>query len=325
MLPPRDVPKDLRFEEYMKLLMRYQVLEWHRQIATCTTRVVETQPNSRFSEEGQKRLALLLKGLEGVVLVKDSTEEITSAARTLLKATATKADLLMDKFEPMKKAKNGLVSALTVISDTVKGTIEQAIENHVLPAVGLPLYEIPAGRTAEEYLFLARRYDAFGLPEGARAALEQVMDDFPDSAEAVMARNRLKCRVPRKRVRDEAQRKFFAATRARVIQQKEEARNICEKLILSDPDFEWPYAMLAVIKLKEGDLERSRDLIAMARRINDSSIRLESAQAAVDLAEWNLAHLEKVLARIESLDPEDESINKYRSFLDFIKQQGLTT
>ena len=78
-------------------------------------------------------------------------------------------------------------------------------------------------------------------------------------------------------------------------------------------------------KLGERDLERARDLIAMARRINDSSIRIESAQAAVDLAEWNLAHLEKVLARVESLDPEDESINKYKTFLDFIKQQGLTT
>ncbi|MBZ0188892.1 MAG: tetratricopeptide repeat protein, partial [Candidatus Obscuribacterales bacterium] len=282
MLPPKDVPRDLRFKEYLKLLMRYQVLEWHRQIAAATTKIVETQPQSRLSQDGQKRLAALMRGLEGVVLVKDSTEELTSAACTLVKATATRADNFMDRFESVKKAKDGILSAFTVLTDSVKDTVDKAIENHVLPAVGLPLYELPTGKLPDEYLHLARRYEFFGLPEGARDALAYVIEVFPDTPEAVTAKRRLKSRIPKKRVSEEAQRQFFVATRCKALQQKDKAKEIYEKLVLTEPDFDWAYAMLAICKLKEGDLERARDLIAMGRKLNQNSAKVESAQAAID-------------------------------------------
>jgi|AGTN01.2.fsa_nt_gi hypothetical protein len=324
MLPPKEVPTNLEYSEYLRLRIRYQTIDWKRQLAVCLKLAILKQPpGGELSEENQKLIAAAMMGLEQLVFFTELNEEFQNSAQVLVDATLDKADKLLDKFESAKKVKSGLVSAFTVLTQTVQETLDDAVESHILPAVGLPVNELPAGKTAGEYMSMADKYIKLGLPEPARKALQKVANEFKDSGYADTAKLKLKTRIPPKPVAPEAQRKFLNALRLCLTQKKTAGKEIYEELIRDYPDFDWPYVYLSCIVLKEGDLERATDLVNRAVKVNPNSLKGWATIARMYLIEWKLEQLRIVIDKINAMEPSNEFAITFNSFFDFIKNQGL--
>ena len=96
MLPPKEIPDNLTYQEYLKLFLRYQILGWQRQIARSSRMVMKTQPpSSNLSEDAKTKMAVLMTGLEGVIIVRDIQQGITEHAGAIVGVTASQAGQLM--------------------------------------------------------------------------------------------------------------------------------------------------------------------------------------------------------------------------------------
>lgn len=66
---------------------------------------MKTQPpSSNLSEDAKTKMAVLMTGLEGVIIVRDIQQGITEHAGAIVGVTASQAGQLMDKNETLKKS-----------------------------------------------------------------------------------------------------------------------------------------------------------------------------------------------------------------------------
>ncbi|MBX9694918.1 MAG: hypothetical protein K2Z81_21195 [Cyanobacteria bacterium] len=325
MLPPKEVPQDLAHPEYFKLRMRYETLGWPKQLATCVRLIVEKAPPSPeiLTEENQRRLTLLMKGAEQLIFATELQNELVNATSNFIGLGLSKADQLTEKFEPMKQAKSGIMSAFSVFTKTVQDTVDSTLEKHVMPALGMPLDEIPPGKTPEEYLTIAERYEKIGLAEPTRKILKHIRASFPDSRAAITASLRLKTRVPIQEVKQDAQRIYLHAVRDGLLTNRVASKDAYEELLRDYPEFEWPYANLSCIVLKEGDLERATDLVNKALSINQASLRAWSCMARINLVEWKLDLLKRNAEKMDKLEPGNSYVQAYNGIIEFIETNNL--
>ncbi len=325
MLPPKEVPQDLQHPEYFKLRMRYETLGWPKQLATCVRLIVEKAPSNPevLTEENQRRLTLLMKGAEQLIFATELQNEFFNTTSNLIGITLSKADQLTEKFESVKQAKSGILSAFSVFSKTIQDTVDSTLEKHLMPALGMPLDEIPQGKTPDEYLSIAERYEKIGLAEPTRRILKHIRTTFPDSRAAITASLRLKTRVPVHEIKQDAQRKYLHAVRDGLLTNRTASKDAYEELLREYPEFEWPYANLSCIVLKEGDLARATDLVNRAITINQASLRAWACMARINLVEWKLDLLKKSADKMDKLEPGNSYVQAYNAILEFIETNNL--
>ncbi len=324
MLPPKEVPTDRDYQEYFKLTLRYQTLCWIRQSTEASKFLVERQPpNEHLSEEGKRRMALLMTGLGGLMYVQEFKSSIENSAGTLISATASQASEYLDQFEPAKKVKSGIISAFSLLNNTVQETIDKTIADYVLPAFGLPVHGIPAGKSAEEYITMAGKYEQIGLPEPTREALNTALKSTAIESLQRDIRAKLKSRVPRKHVGQQIHEKMLSAARYNLLGNTNQARDIYRDLISIEPGFEWPYAYLATMELTRGELEHCRDLLKRGARVNLDSFKILGAQARMQLAEWRILDLENTCARMDYVEPDSDLAKHFRGIIQIARQGGM--
>lgn len=324
MLPPREVPDNLEYQDYVRLMLRYQTLLWHRQMARASKYMVDKRPpDDTMTEEGKKRAKVMMTALEGVVFVRDFGQDITSTAGILVNATAIKASEVIDQVEPLKKVRTGLLSAFTVLNDTIQDSVNTTVENFVLPAFGLPVDGVPEGRTAQEYLEMALKYEKINLPEPTREALRKARDTATANDIKKLARIRLKTRVPKIVIDQATHTKLLHAARHNLLQETGRAKELYEEIFIEEPEFEWPYSFVAMIELTDGNLERTKQLLKKGLKLNPDSLKLVAGFARVNIAEWKLAQFEKNIERLEELEPGNEMVAAFKDMLEFCKKGGL--
>ena len=324
MLPPKSVPEDLPVEEYMKLRIRYETLGWMSQLTKCARLIIDkAPPNPAYSEEKLKVISGFLRGAEQLIFATELRSELLDMTGNLVGLGLSKADQLTEKFEGVQKAKTGFLSALSVIGDTVQSKVDDALERHVLPAIGLPVDDIPPGKTPEEYLDLADKYSKLGLAEPTRNVLKHLIKTFPDSPAALSASRRLRTRVPLNKVTQAAQRRYLHAVRDSLIANRSTAKDAYQDLIRDFPDFEWPYINLSAVVLKDGDLESATALANKALAINQASLRGWANMARIHLVEWKLDLLRQNTEKMEQLEPGNDFAQVYRSIIEFIETSHL--
>lgn len=323
-LPPKEIPDNLTHQEYLKLFLRYQILGWQRQIARSSRMVMKTQPpSSNLSEDAKTKMTVLMTGLEGVIIVRDIQQGITEHAGAIVGVTASQAGQLMDKNETLKKARNGLASAFSLLSSSVQSTIDKSIASHVLPAFGLPVDGIPDGKTAEEYMHMAEQYERIGLPEPTRDALDLALAAADTDDLRQRARNMFVTRVPKVRVDDKVHEKMIAGARHNLTLNLSLARDIYLELTGEVPKFEWPYVYLASIELQRGDELRCKDLLDKAHSLNSNSLKVLAGQARMYMAEWKINELRKVTTRMEALEPGNNIAKSFRDVINLADQSGI--
>lgn len=326
MLPPEKVPPNLSNVEYTRLQMRYTSIGWLRQAMAAATHAIRTQPQSEnLSVEAKKRTTALFDALEKVLMLGEFTEGIEKNVKGLTEHTLDKADKALDKIEHIRQVKDGVKSVFTMVSQTVQETIDGSLENHVLPALGMPLDRIPEGKTTEEYYRLALKYDQIGACEPARECLQRILDLElkKDTQLANQAQRFLKTRIPARKVSHEAMIQYMSALRYIITKKEEVAKEILVELEVKHPKFESPLVTLSALELKEGNLDRAKYLLATALQANPNFIKTWCAKGRLAIAEWFLLDLDYCVDKAQSLNGFDSSTTALAGLKQFIDQNGL--
>lgn len=322
MLPPERVPEGLDHIEYQKLYLRYSSIGWMRQSMAAMNKAVLNQPE-HVAQEGQAKAAAMFDALEKALFLNEVGEEVQKSIDDLKDFALGKADKALDKFESVRKAKDGLKNVFTLVSQTVQETIDGSLEHGLLPVLGLPLDYIPEGKTAEEYLNLSVKYNQIGACEPARECLQLAVSLDKDSAAGRMASRHLKTQVPRYKVKHEAMIKYMSALRYILTRKEDKARDLLVELEVKQPKFELPMIALSSICLKNGDVKRAKSLLKTALELNPNLVKIWCNKGRLAIAEWQLAELDACIDKASLLDPDDASVRALKNMQQHINNAGL--
>ncbi|MDZ4836959.1 MAG: hypothetical protein SGJ27_24515 [Candidatus Melainabacteria bacterium] len=326
MLPPEKIPNNLSHIEYTRLQIRYTSLGWLRQAMAAAAHAIKNQPQSEnLSVEAKKRTTALFDALEKVLLLGEFSEGIEKNVKGLTEHTLNQADKALDKIQHVKQVKDGIKSVFTMVSQTVQETIDGGLENHLLPAFGMPLDRIPEGKTTEEYYRLALRYDQIGACEPARECLQKVLDVElkKDTQLANQAQRFLKTRIPARKVNHDAMIQYMSALRFIVTKKEDIAKDLLVELEVKHPNFEAPLVTLASMELKDGNLDRGKYLLNAAQQVNPNYIKTWCAKGRLAIAEWFLLDLDYCVDKASSLNGFDSGTTALAGMKQFIDQNGL--
>ncbi len=325
MLPPEKVPPGLDYIEYMKLQMRYTSIGWIRQAMESGRQALDLQPASSagLSDEARKRASALFDALGKVLILNEVSEEVKKNFRGVRDYTLTEADKALDKFENIKKAKDGIKNVFTMVSQTVQETIDGSLEKHVLPALGLPLDRIPSGLSSDHYYSLAGRYEQIGACEPARECIKKVSELEQKGELANSAAKFMRTKLPRSQVAHDAMTKYMNALRYSLTQETERARDLLIELEVKHSNFEWPLIPLSALELKDGNLARAKKLLDSATTINPNFVKAWCAKGRLAVAEWHLLDLDNAVEKAIKLDAQDSGAIALKNMQDFINQNGL--
>src|SRR5262249_50458101 len=157
---------------YLKLQVRYTTIGWIRQSTIATKNAIRLQPESeQLSEDAKKKAGALFDVIEKLLLFGEIADDLEKGFKSIYDLSLGEADKKLDQYEHVKQAKDGLKNVFTLVSQTVQETIDGSLEHLLFPALGLPLEYIPEGKSAEEYLKLALKYEMIGACEPCRLCL----------------------------------------------------------------------------------------------------------------------------------------------------------
>jgi tetratricopeptide (TPR) repeat protein len=324
MLPPREVPEGLSDIEYQKLLFRYQFLTWPRQMAKCSKILMKSDAAGQsMSDEGRKRMALLMTALEATFIVNETVNLVQDTAGEIVKFAATGVGDVMDKNPVTAKAKKNVMLMAGMAKSLAEGALHKVVSDVVLPSVGLPTDFVPPGRTAEHYLNMAVRYEQFGFAESARMALERAIEADPKAQTASKAKVRMRTRLPKDPVPDAATRQYLQGLKSYMIKDYEGAKGIFELLVRNHPNFEWGSLMLAKTLIYLAEVERAQDLALKVYRYNPNIIGAHLVLASVDVVAWRIKLLEERLDKVRALDPQTSELAPFDSLLQHLGDMGM--
>jgi len=324
MLPPKEVPAGLSDMEYQQLLFRYQFLVWPRQMATCSRILMKSDAAGQsMSDEGRKRMALLMTALEAGFFVHETLNLVQDTAGDIVKFAAGEVGGAMDKNPVTAKAKKNVLLFAGMARSLAEGALHKVVSDVVLPTVGLPVDHVPSGHSAEHYLNMAARYEQFGFAEAARQALERAIEAEPQSQFAKRARVRIRTRMPKDTVPEAATRQYGQGLKSFVLKDYESAKSTFELLVRNYPDFEWGVLMLAKTLIYLAELERAQDLALKVYRANPNIIGAHLVLASIDVAAWRISLLEERLDKIRALDPLTPELAPFESLLQHLGAMGL--
>lgn len=114
----------------------------------------------------------------------------------------------------------------------------------------------------------AQRYKQAGRIELCRASLLNAIKTDENSHAAKLAKEYLKFHLPKEPITLEAEQRNVIAYNQNKNGDIEAAKKTFSNLIKDYPNFEWPYANLATIYVKEHNLEEAERLLNKALSIN---------------------------------------------------------
>jgi tetratricopeptide (TPR) repeat protein len=324
MLPPKEVPAGLSDIEYQTLLFRYQFLVWPRQMAKCQKILLKSDAAAQsMSDEGRKRMALLMTALEATFFVNETVTMVQDTASDIVKIAATGVGGVMDKNPVTAQAKKNVMLMAGMAKHFADGALHKVVSDVVLPSVGLPTDFVPPGRTPEHYLGMAVRYEQFGFAESARMALKRAIEADPKGQFAGKARVRIRTRLPKEPVPDAATRQYLQGLKSYVIKDYEGAKGIFEGLLRNYPDFEWAALMLAKTLIYLSEVERAQDVAMKVYRYNPNIIGSHLVLASIDVVAWRIKLLEERLNKVRALDPQTAELAPFESLLQLLGDMGL--
>jgi tetratricopeptide (TPR) repeat protein len=324
MLPPKEVPTGLSDQEYQILLFRYQFLVWPRQMATCSKILMKNDAvGQNMTDEGRKRMTVLITALEATFFVNDAYEAVQHTASDMVKLAASEVGGAMDKNPTTAKVKKNMMLMAGMAKSLADGALHKVVSDVVMPTVGLPVDSVPTGHSAEHYLAMANRYEQFGFAEAARMALERAIEVDSKALNANKARVRIKTRLPLNPVPEAATKLYVQGLKNYVIKDYEGARDVFEQCLRDYPDFEWPAVMLGKTLIYMGDLERAQDLALKVYRANPNMIRAHLLLASIDVAAWRIKLLEERLEKVRALDSGTPELAPFDSLMQHLIGSGI--
>jgi tetratricopeptide (TPR) repeat protein len=324
MLPPKEVPEGLSDTQYQQLLFRYQFLVWPRQMAKCSKILMKSDAAGQsMSEEGRKRMTLLMTALEATFFVNETVNLVQDTAGEIVKIAATGVGSVMEKNPVTAQAKKNVMLVAGMAKVLAEGALHKVVSEVVLPSVGLPTDSVPPGRTPEHYLAMATRYEQFGFAEAARMALDRAIEADPKAQTATKAKVRMRTRLPKDPVSDAATRQYVQGLKCYAMKDYEGAKGFFELLVRNFPNFEWASLMLAKTLIFLAEVERAQDLAMKVYRYNPSIIGAHLVLAQVDVVAWRIKLLEERLDKVRALDPQTPELAPFDSLLQHLGAMGL--
>lgn len=322
MLPPKEVPDGLTATEYQRLTIRYQMLKWPKQMA-ASSRYSMAAAGDAVPEETRRKVGALMAALEITFTVNDAVNAVRGTVEEAVRLAGSEAGKVIDRNETLAKAKRNVGNVFSLANDLANSALHKVVEGVVLPRIGLPIDYLPEGLSQSDYLKMGARYEQLGFAEQARSALEKTISQGSDTMQGKRAKIRLRTRIPRDKVSDDATRRYVDALKLYITQEIVDAKAKLELLIREYPDFEWPYIQLGHILLTAGEVDRALDLASKVVRQNPNMIKGWLMLSTIDLIYWNIPKLEEHLQKIKTLDPESPELSTFEQLLELINQQGM--
>ena len=116
-----------------------------------------------MTEEGRKRMAVLMTALEATFFVNDAYEAVQHTASDIVRLAANEVGGAMDKNPTTAKVKKNMMLVAGMAKSLADGAFNKVVADVVMPTVGLPVDSVPTGHSAEHYLAMAARYEQFWL------------------------------------------------------------------------------------------------------------------------------------------------------------------
>ena len=325
MVPAKDVPLGLTADEYLKLSIQYLLMNWKKQMVIAAKKAMEGgNPMKKhkvegLSDEEYKKLGMMLSIVETTMEIGDQANEVVRGAFEAMQQAANFADQALNEFEPITEVKNEVQNALKWWTEQATAAINKAVEEILLPVLGLPTRDVPEGMSADEYLRIANQYKSMGWTEQARDALLMANEKDPDDV-GPKALRYLKTKIPRHPVPHHAVKKNIWGHSLFLRGELDEAKKIFEDLIKDYPDFEWPYGNLGAVYIQQGKISNAKDILSKAIDINgdylNAWLHLARARAAV----LEVREAQSCIDKAMRLDPDDQTVQSLKTLIEFLSQ-----
>lgn len=323
MLPGREVPQGLSADEYLRLSIQYLLMNWKKQMVIAAKKALEggnplksKQPEG-LSDEEYKKLGMMLGIVETTMEIGDQANEVVRNAFDAMQKAAAYADQALDEFEPINEVKQELQNTLKSWTDQAADAINKAVEEILLPALGLPTRDIPEGMSADEYFKMANQYKTMGWTEQARDALLMANELDPNDV-GPRAMRFLRTRIPRHPVPHHAVKKNIWGHSQFVRGELENAKKTFEELIKDYPDFEWPYGNLGAVYIQQGKIGNAKDILSKALDINGDYLNAWLHLARAKAAVLEVREAQGCIDKAVRLDPEDQAAQSLKTLIDFL-------
>ncbi|CAN5664025.1 hypothetical protein BH10CYA1_BH10CYA1_51940 [soil metagenome] len=323
MVPAKDVPLGLTADEYLKLSIQYLLMNWKKQMIIAAKKAMEGgNPMKKhkvegLSDEEYKKLGMMLGIVETTMEIGDQANEVVRGAFDAMQQAANFADQALNEFEPINEVKNDLQNALKWWADQASEAISKAVEEIVLPVLGLPTRDVPEGLSADEYFRIANQYKSMGWTEQARDALLMANEKDPNDV-GPKALRYLKTKIPRHPVPHHAVKKNIWGHSLFLRGELDEAKKTFEELIKNYPDFEWPYGNLGAVYIQQGKISNAKDVLSKAIDINgdylNAWLHLARARAAV----LEVREAQSCIDKAMRLDPDDQTVQSLKTLIEFL-------
>ncbi len=323
MIPAREVPSGLTADEYLKLSIQYLLMNWKKQMVIAAKKAMEggnpmkTRQVEGLSDEEYKKLGMMLGIVETTMEIGDQANEVVRSAFEAMHQAASFADQALDEFEPIIEVKNELQNTLKSWTEQAAEAINKAVEEILLPALGLPTRDVPQGMSAEEYFRIANQYKTMGWTEQARDALLLANEIDPNDV-GPKALRYLRTKIPRHPVPHHAVKKNIWGHSLFLRGELDSAKATFEELIKNYPDFEWPYGNLGAVYIQQGKISNAKDVLSKALDINgdylNAWLHLARARAAV----LEVREAQSCIDKAVRLDPDDQAVQSLKTLIEFL-------
>lgn len=182
--------------------------------------------------------------------------------------------------------------------------------------LGGPPNVIPDHLTAEEFYSLGTWYYDENDFDKARQALEKAIACDENGATAHKARNYLWRNIPKNSVPKEAILECKKLQGA--LAQPDKAAEGLEKLLKEHPSFEWPYKLMADLKLRKGDTASALELLRKSLDINSKYPPALTSMALAHAIEMEYAEARKYLNEALLVTPDDQRLIGFRRSLEIL-------
>lgn len=323
MLPARDVPPGLSADEYLKLSIQYMLMNWKKQMVIAAKKAMEggnpmkKRPIEGLSDEEYKKIGMMLGIVETTIEFGDQANEVIRGAFEAMQQAANFADQALNEFEPITEVKNDLQNTLKLWTEQATEAINKAVEEILLPVLGLPTRDVPEGLSADEYLNIANQYKSMGWTEQARDALLMANEVDPQDV-GPKALRYLRTKIPRHPVPHHAVKKNIWGHSLFIRGELEEAKKIFQELIKDYPDFEWPYGNLGAVYIQQGKISNAKDILAKAIDINENYLNAWLHLARARAAVLEIREAQSCVDKALRLDPDDHPAQSLKTLIEFL-------
>lgn len=323
MVPAREVPTGLTSDEYLKLSIQYLLMNWKKQMVTAAKKAMEGgNPMKRrqvegLSDEEYKKLGMMLGIVETTMEIGDQANEVVQAAFDAMQQAANFADQALNEFEPITEVKNEVQNQLKLWTEQATDMLNRAVEEIILPVLGLPTRDVPENLSADEYFRIATQYKAMGWTEQARDALVLANEKDPEDV-GPKALRFLRTKIPRHPVPHHAVKKNIWGHSLFLRGELEPARKIFEELIQNYPDFEWPYGNLGAVYIQQGKISNAKDVLSRAIDINGNYLNAWLHLARARAAVLEVREAQSCVDKAMRLDPDDQTAQSLKTLIEFL-------